>query len=99
MISFKKDIDIFLKGKYGKLSYKVKQKIITFYSAKNKIYDYMDSFLFPIDYYDVYSDILNVPISVLKEAEELTDVYNAEKETCLIKLKKLVFTTTLQNFD
>ena len=99
LAAFKKDIDLFLKGKYGKLSYKVKQKIISFYSTKNMIYDYMDSFLFPVDYYDVYSNILNVPISVLKEAEELTDVYNQEKETCPIKLKKLVFTTTLQNFE
>lgn len=97
--SFKKDIDLFLKGKYARLSFKVKKNIINFYSTKNKVYDYMDSFLFPVDYYEVYSDILNVPVSILKETEELTDVYDKEKETCPIKLKKLVFTTTLQNFD
>ena len=40
----------------------------------------MESYLFPEKYYDVYSDILNVPISLLAETIELCDKPDLDKE-------------------
>jgi hypothetical protein len=42
--------------------------------------EYMESYLYPEEYYEVYSDLLNVPISTLEEVVELCDKPDLEKE-------------------
>ncbi len=86
---FNKEIDIFLSGKYSKMSEVVKYKILSFYSKKTNIHDYVESFLYPEKYYEEYSKILKVPVSALEEVGELANVYDRDKETCKIKIKKL----------
>lgn len=92
---FKKEIDIFLSGKYSKMSEMIKYKIVGFYSEKSDIRDYVESFLYPDKYYEEYSKILKVPISALEEVGELADIYNRDKETCRIKIKNLEIKTSL----
>jgi hypothetical protein len=86
---FKYDIDRFLEGKYTHMRFDTKVIIKNFYSPDNIIAYYIISFLFPDKHYETYSRILNVPVKVLEETKELTDIYDENKETCKILIKKL----------
>lgn len=86
---FKYDVDRFLEGKYTHMRFDSKMLIKNFYSPDNVIAFYIISFLFPEKHYETYSKILNVPIQILEEAKELADIYDEEKETCKIIIKKL----------
>jgi len=79
MSDFKTSWDAFLKGKYSKLSAPLKQHIKNYY-ARSKFLPHVTSYLYPEKYYPFYSEILGVPISVLKESGELADVPNFTKE-------------------
>ena len=39
-----------------------------------------ESYLYPKKYYEVYSEILNVPVSTLEEVKELCDKPDLKKE-------------------
>lgn len=77
---FKHDIKMFREGKYSKFSRLTKDIILDFFGDIGTISKYMESYLFPEKYYDVYSDILNVPISLLAETIELCDKPDLDKE-------------------
>ena len=62
------------------LNYQCKTQILDFFGDIGTISKYMESYLFPEKYYDVYSDILNVPISLLAETIELCDKPDLDKE-------------------
>jgi hypothetical protein len=51
-----------------------------FFGNIGTISEYMESYLYPEKYYEIYSDMLNVPISTLEEVKELCDKPNLEKE-------------------
>ena len=76
---FKYDLKMFKKGKYSRFSTLTKEIILDFFGDVG-IAKYMESYLYPEDYYETYSDILNVPIDVLKETVELCDKPNLDKE-------------------
>ena len=84
-----KDWDNFLAGKYSKLSKELKKAILEYYGKKSMEYEYITSFLFPEDFYDVYAQLLGVEIDILMEVGELCDVYNPEEETCKISVELL----------
>ena len=71
---------MFREGKYSKFSRLTKDIILDFFGDIGTISKYMESYLFPEKYYDVYSDILNVPISLLAETIELCDKPDLDKE-------------------
>jgi len=77
---FKHDMKMFKAGKYSKFSRLTKDIILDFFGDIGTISKYMESYLLPEKYYDVYSDILNVPISLLAETVELCDKPNLDKE-------------------
>ena len=77
---FKHDIRMFKAGKYSKFSGLTKDIILDFFGDIGTISKYMESYLFPEKYYDVYSDILNVPVSLLIETVELCDKPDLDKE-------------------
>ncbi len=51
-----------------------------FFGNKGTISEYMESYLYPEKYYDIYSNILNIPISTLEEVKELCDKPDLNKE-------------------
>jgi len=84
----------FILGKYSKLSSVLKRAIKSYYGESSSEYSYIDTYLNPKEYFDVYSELLNVDVESLKEIGELCDPCDMEKETleisveCLQKIKK-----------
>ena len=76
----KKDIDNFRGGKYSKFSEYTKKRILDFFKNAGTISQYIESYLYPEHYYELYSELLNVPIEILENTEELCDIPDEEKE-------------------
>ena len=77
---YKKDLKKFREGRYSEFSLITKRIIMEFFGGKGTISEYMESYLYPEKYYEIYSDILNVSTSTLEEVKELCDKPNLEKE-------------------
>jgi hypothetical protein len=86
---YKEDWDSFLQGKYSKLSKDLKIIILSHYAKSKKNYVYVDSYLNPEMYFDIYSKILECSPKLLQKVGELCDKPNLKKETLEIKLKDL----------
>lgn len=88
------DWDMFLIGKYSKLSNDLKKKIRNFFGINNQ--GYIDSFLFPERYFNMYADMLTSSksehtsmLSILKEVGELCSTPDLEKENLVMSIKDL----------
>lgn len=79
----------FLTGKYSKLSAVLKKAIRSYYGDGSSEYKYIDSYLYPEKYYEVYAKLLDVDIKSLKKIGELCDSWNMEKETLKIPVENL----------
>ena len=77
---FKSDLQKFREGKYSEFSIITKRIITEFFGISGILSEYIESYLYPEKYYEIYSDILNVPVSILEEVKELCDKPNLEKE-------------------
>ena len=78
--NFKKDINMFIKGKYSKFSKYSKDIIVDFFGDTGNISKYVNSYLYPKDYYEIYAELLNVPVELLEQTGELCDIPDMEKE-------------------
>jgi len=87
--SFDKVIELFLKGEYSKFPESIKERIISFYKPESVTRSYMKSYLYPEFFYEVYSELLDVPIDLLKSTKELATPPNLEKESMKIKVKNI----------
>ena len=86
---FKNDMKNFKKGKYSKFSALTKKIIKEFFGEVGTLSEYIESYLYPKRYYEIYSEILNVKISDLEEVGELCDKPNLEKENFETELVEL----------
>lgn len=86
---FDEDWDNFLLGKYSKLSNVMKRAIREFYGETSSEYKYIESYLYPEKYFELYAKLLDVPVKVLRETGELCDPYNPDKETLKIPVEDL----------
>ena len=77
---FKQELKKFINGKYSKLSNGLKKQIMDFFGDGGTIAEYVQSYLYPKDYYIDYSRILKVPIESIIEVGELCDKPDLEKE-------------------
>mgnify|MGYP003122965944 CR=1 FL=1 len=77
---YKKDLQRFREGKYSEFSLITKRLIMEFFGNTGTIAEYMESYLYPEKYYEIYSDILNISIETLENVIELCDKPNLEKE-------------------
>jgi hypothetical protein len=82
------DWDIFLTGRYSRLSEPFKNAVKIYYGESSPEYEYMDTYLYPEKYFDLYSKLLEVPKEIVASSGELCDAFNPEKE-------KLVFSTKI----
>ena len=60
-----------------------------FYGKDSSTYEYVMSYLYPEDYFDIYAELLGVNVNILKGVGELCAPYNAEKETLKIPVENL----------
>ena len=79
----------FLLGKYSKLSSTFKKAIKSYYGEKSAEYEYMESYIFPEKYFDVYAKLLDVDVVDLKKIGELCDHCDLDKETLTVPIKSL----------
>jgi hypothetical protein len=79
----------FILGKYSKFSNPLKKAIKHYYGENSSEYKYMESYLNPEKYYDVYGKLLGVEPDILKEVGELCDPCDLEKETLKIPVEHL----------
>ena len=82
----------FLIGKYSKLSEKHKQTIIQFFKEGTYTRSYLKSYLYPDDFYEIYSILLEMSIETLKEIGELASPPDLKKENLTLKMKDLNIT-------
>jgi hypothetical protein len=80
----KTDWELFLKGKYSLLSDDFKKAIRLHYGASTQEYEYMDSYLFPERYFEIYAALLDIEIAMLRKVGELCDPYDEEQETFIL---------------
>ena len=85
----KEDYDLFIKGKYSLTSDAFKTKILTYYGQNSTTYEIVMSYLYPEDYFETYSKLLNVDVKILKQVGELCAPINFEKETLTLKTEDL----------
>lgn len=79
----------FIMGKYSKLSNVLKKAIKAHYGANSSEYIYMDTYLYPEEYYEMYSKILDIDVDTLKKIGELCNPCDLEKETLKISEETL----------
>jgi len=83
------DWDNFLKGSYSKMQNKIKGDISSFFDHKSANYFYMKSYLYPSKYFEEYAECLDIEVEFLKSVGELCSKPDFEKETLMMKAKKL----------
>ena len=76
-------------GRYSKLSYDIKRKILNFFDPKSGNYLYVSSYLFPEKHFQTYANLLGVTIELVKEVGELCDKPNLDKEKLLLEVTNL----------
>ena len=86
---YKNDYFYFLVGKYSKFSNPLKKAIRLYYGDKSAEYSFIETYLYPEKYFDLYSKLLDVEITTLEDLGELCDIFDMEKETLKIPTEDL----------
>ena len=86
MKSYKHDYMMFVSGKYSKMSIGAKNKILQYFGDTNKVSEYVESFLNPSEYHEVYAESLNVDIMLIIKVYEICSKPNLIKETFFKKI-------------
>lgn len=77
---YKKDWQHFLAGQYSLLSPLVKKRIRLYRGRNSLEYAMLHSYLFPDQYHELYAELLNVDITLIRDVAELANQYHPEKE-------------------
>jgi len=86
MRPYKYDHMMFVSGKYSKLSIGAKNKITQYFDNNGKVSEYIESFLNPSDYHDLYAESLKVNLKIIKEVYEVCSIPDLIKETLYEKI-------------
>lgn len=78
-----------INGRYSKMNPTLKRKIRDHFDKNGSNYMYMDSFLFPEKYFNIYSELLGVNEEVLKGVGELCTKPDMEKEILTVSVEQL----------
>ena len=79
----------FILGKYSKLSPTLKRAIKQFYGSSSAEYSYLDSYLYPKEYFEEYATLLDMDVDDLRKIGELCDACDLTKENLKIAKKYL----------
>lgn len=77
---YKKDMEKFKKGLYSQFSNYTKETILDFFGKIGTISEYVESYLYPDYFYDVYAKILNISEEELRDVGQLCDKPDMQKE-------------------
>lgn len=72
--------DTFMAGKYSQLNKTLKHAIADFYGTKSPEYQYIKSYLYPEEFYDIYASLLDIDVQILRKVGELCNPYDTEQE-------------------
>jgi hypothetical protein len=86
---FANDWENFLSGSYSKLSPSTKTVILKFFMANKSNYHYINSYLNPDQYFEIYAELLGVDERMLKSVGELCSVPDIELETLVAQEKAI----------
>jgi hypothetical protein len=81
MSKHKSDWYYLLTGKYSKFSNNHKNIILKFFGGNSSSSVYIDSFLNPKKYFEIYAKLLDVPKELLESVGELCSMPDLEKES------------------
>jgi len=84
--SFKEDYDHFVNGNYSLIDESIKLKILSYYLQSSLQREYIQSYLFPENYFKVYANILGVDEKLLRKVQELCSKPDLEQELLTIKI-------------
>jgi hypothetical protein len=87
--SFESDWFHVIMGKYSKLNPKLKKAIKDYYGEATGEYRYIETYLYPDRYYDLYATLLDVETSTIKAVGELCNPCDIDKETLKIPKEDL----------
>ena len=79
----------FIMGHYSKFTNPLKRAIKQYYGEQSSEYKYIDSYLYPEKYVDVYAKLLGIEPELLTQVGELCDPCDLEKETLKIPVEHL----------
>jgi hypothetical protein len=92
----KDDWKLFLEGSYSRMHKKTKLQIRNFFEKDSGNYMYVDSYLFPEMYFEVYSELLRVNEEQLRSVGELCSPPDLDKETLVAVPENLENTKILK---
>jgi hypothetical protein len=81
MTSFERDWGRFLDGRYSQLSPHLKERIRYYYGPNSGEYAYMETFIYPEQFFGVYAFLLDVDEAIIRQVGELCNVYDLDRET------------------
>jgi hypothetical protein len=81
MTSFERDWGRFLDGRYSQLSPHLKERIRYYYGPNSGEYAYMETYIYPEQFFGVYAYLLNVDEAIIRQVGELCNVYDLDQET------------------
>ena len=80
MAIYNEEFGCFIKGKYSQFSISVKDYIKNYFDPSSPEYAYMETFLYPELFFDLYANLLGVDPYNLQQVGQLCNAYNPEKE-------------------
>ena len=85
--SFVEDYHHFLDSHYSKMSTANKDKILKYFNmnTKSQAFHWMNSYLYPERYFDLYSKLLFMDVDQLKATGELCPLLDTNKETLTLQ--------------
>ena len=76
----KKDLKKFKEGQYSQFTKGTKTIITNFFGKIGSITEYVDSYLYPEEYYEKYAELLKIPVETFEEVTELCDKPDMNEE-------------------
>ena len=86
---FNEDWLHFINGKYSRINQVLKRKILNYFDDNSANYIYVNSYLFPENFFEQYAKILDVDEELLKSVGELCDKPYIERENLTIEAANL----------
>ena len=80
------DWNHFINGKYSMIDVKIKRKILSFFNKNSGNHVYMESYLFPEKYFNLYANLLDTSEEILRSVGELCSKPDLERENLVAKV-------------
>lgn len=80
------DWNHFINGKYSMIDVKIKRKILSFFNKNSGNHVYMESYLFPEKYFNLYANLLDTSEEILRSVGELCSKPDLDKENLVVEV-------------